>query len=206
MPTDNDRKRLRALASAVDSAENKGGGWWVVNACHLATGVLSLLDQLEAVERERDEWQRTSEQWRRAHFAWQDWGERMRKIVGGTLNGDEPTRSAIEARAIKWRDGRDAAQLRAIRAESERDKLIREQDAALAASQQEVERLRRVIEDAAPMMMTVTAFGADEADKHGLAEMARWYAEQERDYSSFDVWLDAHRDREKRNKEGGVEP
>lgn len=54
MPTDNDRKRLRALASAVDSAENKGGGWWVVNACHLATGVLALLDQLEAVERERD--------------------------------------------------------------------------------------------------------------------------------------------------------
>lgn len=78
--------------------------------------------------------------------------------------------------------------------------------AALAASQQETERLRRVIEDAAPMMMTVTAFGADEADKNGLAEMARWYVEQERDYSSFDVWLDAYRDREKRNKEGGMDP
>lgn len=53
--------------------------------------------------------------------------------------------------------------------------------------------LELIIRDCAPVMITVSAFNADEADGRDLKEIATWYGKAERSYSAFDVWLFAAR-------------
>lgn len=53
--------------------------------------------------------------------------------------------------------------------------------------------LEGVIRDCAPVMITVSAFNADEADGSDLKAIATWYGKAERSYSAFDVWLNAAR-------------
>lgn len=74
---------------------------------------------LAQVTRERDEARADSESWRAANHRWQVWGDRQRSIIGSILNGDEPTREAIENRLTSWaaRDnhaGMRADKLRAL--------------------------------------------------------------------------------------------
>lgn len=80
-------------------------------------------DSIEQLKAELDEARATSESWRRAYLAWQLWGDSLRSLIRCTLNGDEPTRQAIENRLRSWREQRDFQAARAVKAEAEVERL-----------------------------------------------------------------------------------
>jgi hypothetical protein len=86
-----------------------------------------------------------------------------------------------------------------------RAELRREQDAR-AALRIEINALRpklKQLQLAAPVMLTVMALLADEADLEGLREIGLWYNEQEPEH--LKLWLDAEHARSAREQAGAKE-
>lgn len=71
--------------------------------------------------------------------------------------------------------------------------------AEISRVQAERDRLAAMVENAAPVMLTVMALFGDEADVAGLQEVGAWYLETEIDHLA--IWLDAEKRRNARASE-----